>query len=161
MSGKWDAVAPAYILESVLLVLCEEMTKLIDDPDLANVMGEAMLKLSDALADYRGSRGEGSLSHRATPGVRPCVILVGPVGGHPSKKRLTANDRQSPSPSARVATATRIDIDPPFKRTVTSGDPSAPGSRPKVPCTPGVLGALYGLPTASPLTGLDAPATRG
>ena len=58
MSGKWDAVAPAYILESVLLVLCEEMTKLIDDPDLANVMGEAMLKLSDALADYRGSRGK-------------------------------------------------------------------------------------------------------
>ena len=42
----------------MLLALCEEMTKLIDDPDLANVMGEAMLKLSDALADYRGSRGE-------------------------------------------------------------------------------------------------------
>ena len=61
----------------------------------------------------------------------------------------------------RVATATRIDIDPPFERTVTSGDPSAPGSGPKVPCTPGVLGALYGLPTTSPLTGLDAPATRG
>ena len=58
MSGKWDAVAPAYILESVLLALCEEMTKLIDDPDLANVMGEVMLKLSDALADYRDSRWE-------------------------------------------------------------------------------------------------------
>jgi hypothetical protein len=45
----------------VLLALCEEMTRLIDDPDLANVMGEAMLKLSDALADYRGSRGEEDL----------------------------------------------------------------------------------------------------
>ena len=61
MSGRWDGVAPAYILESVLLALCEEMTRLIDDPDLANVMGEAMLKLSDALADYRGSRGEEDL----------------------------------------------------------------------------------------------------
>ena len=58
MSGKLDAVAPAYILESVLLALCEEMTKLIDDPDLANVIGEVMLKLSDALADYRDSRWE-------------------------------------------------------------------------------------------------------
>ena len=58
MSGKWDAVAPAYILESVLLALCEELTKLIDDPDLANVMGEAMLKLSDALANFRDSRWE-------------------------------------------------------------------------------------------------------
>ena len=61
MSGRWEAVAPAYILESVLLTLCEELTKLIDDPDLANVMGEAMLKLSDALADYRGLRGEEDL----------------------------------------------------------------------------------------------------
>ena len=61
MSGRWDAVAPAYILESVLLALCEEMTRLIDDPDLANVMGEAMPKLSDALGDYRGSRGQEDL----------------------------------------------------------------------------------------------------
>ena len=58
MSGNWDAVAPAYILERVLLSLCDEMTKLIDDPDLANVMGPAMLKLSDALADFRDSRWE-------------------------------------------------------------------------------------------------------
>ena len=27
MSERWDAVAPAYILESVLLALCEEMTR--------------------------------------------------------------------------------------------------------------------------------------
>jgi hypothetical protein len=58
MSGKWDAVAPAYVIERVLLVLCEEMTKLIDDPDLANIMGPAMLKLSNALADFRDSRWE-------------------------------------------------------------------------------------------------------
>jgi hypothetical protein len=43
MSGKWDAVAPAYILERVLLGLCDEMTKLIDDPDLANSMGPALV----------------------------------------------------------------------------------------------------------------------
>ena len=58
MSGKWDAVAPAYVIERMLLVLCEEMTKLIDDPDLANIMGPAMLKLSNALADFRDSRWE-------------------------------------------------------------------------------------------------------
>ena len=59
MSGKWDAVAPAYILERVLLGLCDEMTKLIDDPDLANSMGPALVKLSNALADFWDSRWEG------------------------------------------------------------------------------------------------------
>ena len=54
MSGKWDAVAPAYILERVLLGLCDETTKLIDDP--ANSMGPALVNLSDALADFRDSR---------------------------------------------------------------------------------------------------------
>src|SRR6478672_2990075 len=58
MSGKWDAVAPAYILERVLLGLCDEMTKLIDDPDLANSMEPALVKLSNALADFRDSRWE-------------------------------------------------------------------------------------------------------
>ena len=42
MSGRWDAVAPAYIVERMLLMLCDQMTKLIDDPDLANSMGPAM-----------------------------------------------------------------------------------------------------------------------
>jgi hypothetical protein len=42
MSGKREAVAPAYI----------------DDPDIANSMGPATLKLSLALAEYRDSRGE-------------------------------------------------------------------------------------------------------
>ena len=55
MSGKWYAVAPAYILERVL---CDEMTKLIDDPDLANSMGPALVKLSNALAEFRESRWE-------------------------------------------------------------------------------------------------------
>jgi hypothetical protein len=58
MSEKWDAVARAYIVERGLLVLCEEMTKLIDNPDLANIMGPATLKLSNALADFRDSRFE-------------------------------------------------------------------------------------------------------
>jgi len=53
-----DAVPPAYIVERVLLMLCDEMTKLIDDPDLANSMGPALLKLSNALADFRDSRWE-------------------------------------------------------------------------------------------------------
>jgi hypothetical protein len=58
ISGKWDAVAPAYIAQRVLLVLCDKMTKLIDDPELTNSMGPAMLKLSNALANYRDSRWE-------------------------------------------------------------------------------------------------------
>jgi hypothetical protein len=58
MSGKWEAVAPAYIAERVLLVLCDKLTKLIDDPDLANSMGPTLLKLSNALADFRDSRWE-------------------------------------------------------------------------------------------------------
>jgi hypothetical protein len=57
MSGKWEAVAPAYIVERVLLALCDELTKLIDDSDIANSMGPAILKLTLALAEYRDSRG--------------------------------------------------------------------------------------------------------
>jgi hypothetical protein len=40
----------------VLLKLCDEMTKLIDKPALANTTGPAMTKLSNALADYRDSQ---------------------------------------------------------------------------------------------------------
>ena len=58
MSGKWEAVAPAYIVERVLLALCDELTKLIDDPDIANSMGPPILKLSLALAEYRDTRRE-------------------------------------------------------------------------------------------------------
>jgi hypothetical protein len=55
-SGKWVAVAPSYILQCILLELCEEMTRLIDDPRVADLLGPAGIKLSNALADYRDSR---------------------------------------------------------------------------------------------------------
>lgn len=53
MSGRWDAVARAYIIERVVMGLCNETTKLIDSPDFAIDMEPAMLRLSNALADYR------------------------------------------------------------------------------------------------------------
>ena len=53
---QWEAVAPAYVVERALLLVCNEMTKLIDDPGLAERMGPAMAKLSNALADFRDSR---------------------------------------------------------------------------------------------------------
>jgi hypothetical protein len=56
MFGKWEAVAPSYIVERLLLALCEEMTKLIDHPDFADRAGPETLKLSNALADYRDAR---------------------------------------------------------------------------------------------------------
>ena len=34
---QWEAVAPAYVVERALLLLCDEMTKLIDDPGLADL----------------------------------------------------------------------------------------------------------------------------
>ena len=41
-------------VERVLLALCDEMTKLIDHPDIAeHSMGTAMMKLFNALANYR------------------------------------------------------------------------------------------------------------
>ena len=40
MSGKWDAVSRQYIVEGVLLKLCDEMTKLIDKPALARHHGD-------------------------------------------------------------------------------------------------------------------------
>ena len=52
---QWEAVAPAYVVERALLLLCEEMARLIDDPDLADIMGPAMVKLSNALAVFRDS----------------------------------------------------------------------------------------------------------
>ena len=100
MSGRWDAVAPAYILESVLLALCEEMTRLIDDPDLANVMGEAMLKLSDALGDYRGSRGEEDpLSHRATKSTH--ALFLSDQGGWTPEQKTPLHVASLPTPSRK------------------------------------------------------------
>jgi hypothetical protein len=59
MSGKWDAVAGNYIIEGVVLRLCDEIAKLIDHPDFAkHNMSPAMMKLSNALADFRDVRWE-------------------------------------------------------------------------------------------------------
>ena len=55
MLGKWEAVAPAYIVERLMLALCTEMSKLIDE---SKIEGPETLKLSNALADYRDTRWE-------------------------------------------------------------------------------------------------------
>ena len=46
-----------YIVERALLELCDELTKLIDDPGIADSIGPATLELSNALASYRDLRG--------------------------------------------------------------------------------------------------------
>ena len=46
------------MIENLLLELCEEMTKLIDTPLLVDIMGPAVMKLSNAMADFRDSRNE-------------------------------------------------------------------------------------------------------
>ncbi len=56
MMIRWDDVASDYILEQLLLKLCDELTKLIDRPNFASMPGPATLNLSNALADYRDSR---------------------------------------------------------------------------------------------------------
>lgn len=56
MFGKLEPVYATYIVERLLLILCHRMTKLLDDPRFAKHMGQATLKLSDAMADYRDSR---------------------------------------------------------------------------------------------------------
>jgi hypothetical protein len=56
MMVRWDVVAPTHIIEGVLLKLSEGLTELIDDPRLANHLGPATLKLSNALVDYRDSQ---------------------------------------------------------------------------------------------------------
>jgi|RhiMethySRZTD1v2_1073278.scaffolds.fasta_scaffold3385702_1 hypothetical protein len=58
MFVKWEAVASVYILERVLLALCTEASKLADDPVLSSFVGDATLRLSNAVADYRDSRPE-------------------------------------------------------------------------------------------------------
>jgi hypothetical protein len=46
-----------YIVERALLELCDELAKLIDDPSLGDSIAPATLELSNALANYRNSRG--------------------------------------------------------------------------------------------------------
>ena len=56
MLVKWDGVPPAHIAQRLLLVLCTEASKLVDDPIVAEFAGPATLKLSNDLADYRDAR---------------------------------------------------------------------------------------------------------
>ena len=51
--GRWENVAPAYVIESALLELCTELSVLA--PEIRSVAGPATLKLLDALAAYRNS----------------------------------------------------------------------------------------------------------
>ena len=59
--GKWDAVAPTYMIQRVLLALCVEMSEFTDDPVVRDYAGPALMKLSNALADYRDSPASGPL----------------------------------------------------------------------------------------------------
>jgi hypothetical protein len=54
---RWQAVAPSYVAERVLHELCAEMSRLADDPVVRDHAGPAMVKLANALADYRDARG--------------------------------------------------------------------------------------------------------
>ena len=57
MWGRWeDAVSPSYIVESALVELSAEVSKLTDE--FKDVVGPATSKLLDALADYRDSEFE-------------------------------------------------------------------------------------------------------
>ena len=51
MFGKWEAVAPSYIVENVLIELCTEVPKLADD--LKDILEPGTLKLLDAMDEYR------------------------------------------------------------------------------------------------------------
>jgi hypothetical protein len=53
IGGKWENVAPAYVIESALLELCTELSVLA--PEIKSVARPATVKLLDALAAYRDS----------------------------------------------------------------------------------------------------------
>jgi hypothetical protein len=55
MTVRWESVAAGYVVERMLLRMCEGVTKLMDDPTLADIASPASLKLSNALLDYRDS----------------------------------------------------------------------------------------------------------
>ena len=51
---RYERVAAQYVIATMLRELCDELAKLIDDPNLADsVIGPAEMRLSNALADYR------------------------------------------------------------------------------------------------------------
>jgi len=53
MWGRWENVAPAYVIESTLLELCTELSVL--SADIKTAGGPATVNLLDALAAYRDS----------------------------------------------------------------------------------------------------------
>jgi hypothetical protein len=57
MWGRWEDVAPAYIVESTLPDLCENLCELSDEMKSV-VRGSATAKLLDAMAAYRDSEFE-------------------------------------------------------------------------------------------------------
>jgi nucleotidyltransferase/DNA polymerase involved in DNA repair len=71
MMGRWDLVSAQYVLEGILLELCEELTKRIDSFS----RGDATLKLSNALADYRGIRARRSAANVLGLGARANAII--------------------------------------------------------------------------------------
>ena len=59
MWGRWEDVAPAYVVESTLLALCEDLCELSDEmKSLVRGGGRATAKLLDAMAAYRDSNLE-------------------------------------------------------------------------------------------------------
>ena len=53
MWGRWENVAPAYVIEGGLLELCTELSVLA--ADIKIVAGPSTVRLLDALAAYRNS----------------------------------------------------------------------------------------------------------
>jgi hypothetical protein len=53
MLGRWDAVAPACILEGVLLEIGEELRKLNHDPRLSGLRPHSDFELLVAFGEYR------------------------------------------------------------------------------------------------------------
>ena len=59
MWGRWEDVAPAYVVESTLLALCEDLCELSDEMKyVVRGGGPATAKLLDAMAAYRDSNVE-------------------------------------------------------------------------------------------------------
>jgi hypothetical protein len=69
MWGRWENVAPAYVIESALLELCTELSVLA--AEIKSVAGPATVKLLDALAAYRDSE---LTSADAVPQRDRCVV---------------------------------------------------------------------------------------
>ena len=51
MFGKWEAVAPPYIIQNVLLELCTKVSKLADEAK--DIVEPETLKLLDAMDEYK------------------------------------------------------------------------------------------------------------